>query len=250
MADGQPFDREEGEPGTEGLLEGPTDDDTDSLSSTGSPASWDSISNESSNSGSLPPPSVDAPTADPAMSEYMSYITTTLNQLATIALSIRKAGNKFKFEKIDAAFDDAMLQEFRSHLTTIILRAFPDDEAKGLSSEQKIQQFSDHSKLTHIQKRLVHANVLRRHRLDFITASRKTRMTPIHWDIESLEDVRSRRPEGSSVAGSRASSTSKVANLSKLGATQTYLCCPKPGSDGLLICPYCGDILAPSHAAS
>lgn len=304
MADWQQFELEEGEPGDEEPLEVPTEDDADSLSSICSPASWDSISNESSNPGSLPPPSADAPTADTVMSEYMSYITTTLDQLGSISLAIRKAGNKYRFEKVDAALDDAMFQEFRNHLTSIILRAFPDDEAKELSSEQKIQRVSDYSRLTPIQKRLVHAVVLRRHRIDFVTASRKTRKTSIHTDTGLLRDVNqlgeSRRPAGSSVAGSRTSqqrggslsasqlpttdsskiapapslvvtnaptatdigshldvkrfvsapTPSKVTNLTRIGDTQAYPRCPKQGSNGLLICPYCDDVLPSFYAAS
>ncbi|TGJ84183.1 hypothetical protein E0Z10_g4569 [Xylaria hypoxylon] len=271
----------------------------DSPSSTDSPVSWDAISDELSNPGSAQ--AEDAPSMDPVMAECMSYVKTTLDQLAKVSLAIRKAGNKYRFERVDRELDDDAFEEFRNYLTSIVLRAFPDPEAHGLSAEQKMKRVSDYGALTPVQKRLVHANVLRKHRIEFVTKSQKKGKCPSPGDIGLVKDLRrlgnTRAPTTSSTAGSQKSSRvqgsasfqplvpevskaaptpsvvltaaltatevgsrldvkrflstqtpSKVTNLTRVGSTQAYPNCPKLGSDGLLICPYCDDVLPSSYA--
>lgn len=43
-------------------------------------------------------------------------------------------------------------------------------------------------------------------------------------------------------------STSRSTGVTRIGASQTYPRCPKPGLGGLLICPYCNDPLPPEFA--
>ncbi|GAW22554.1 hypothetical protein ANO14919_120940 [Xylariales sp. No.14919] len=271
-----------------------------SPSSTDSPASWDAISDERSNADSAQ--DQDAPSMDPVMAECMSYVKTTLDQLARVSLAIRKAGNKYRFEKADAELDADAFTDFRKHLASIILRAFPDPEAQGLSAEEKMKRVSDYEVLTPVQKRLVHANILRKHRIEFVTKSRKKGERPPSGDTGLVRDPRrldeTRAPTtSSSAAGSQNSSQvqgpalsrppvpdapkaaptpsvvlteaptatdvasrlnvkhllsaqtpSKVTNLTRVGSKQAYPKCPKLGLDGLLICPYCDDVLPSSYA--
>lgn len=271
----------------------------DSPSSTDSPASWDAISDEQSNSDSSQ--AQHAPSMDPVMAECMSYVRTTLDQLARASLAIRKAGNKYRFEKADAELDEDTFEEFRSHLASITLRAFPDPEAQGLSAEQKMKRVSDYGALTPVQKRLVHTNILRKHRIEFVTKSRKKGQRPVRGDIglakdpgrlgetrplttpsiagsqnsSRLQGSASCRPPASDVSkaaptpsvvltaaptatdvGSRldmkrfpsTQTPSKVTNLTRVGSAQAYPNCPKLGADGLLICPYCNDVLPSSYS--
>ncbi|KAI1110423.1 hypothetical protein F5Y14DRAFT_362482 [Nemania sp. NC0429] len=275
------------------------DDMPESPSSTGSPASWDALSDEWSNPDSAQ--SQDALNMDPVMGECLHYIKTSLDQLARVSLAIRKAGNKYRFEKADAELSEDAFEEFRRHLASIILRAFPDPEARGLSAEEKMKRVSDYRRLSAVQKRLVHANILRKHRIEFITRSRKKGVRPVIGDVGLTKDIRrlgeTRAPTASSVFGSQnsdvlrgqaadqppvpdaskaapassvvltaaptatdvgsqldvkrflpAQTPSRVTNITRVGSTQAYPNCPKPSPDGMLICPYCDDVLPSSYA--
>ncbi|KAK6519711.1 hypothetical protein TWF506_000011 [Arthrobotrys conoides] len=139
--------------------------------------SWEAMSNESNS----PDSSSGDESPDPFLSENISYIKTILTMLWRISQEIRKSGNKFRFAKADKSLDpdeDDVL-EFRRHLTSIILRGFEDQEAGTLTTAEKIQRASDYSRLTHVQKRLVHHNILRRNRIKF---SAKTRERKIRHD--------------------------------------------------------------------
>lgn len=136
--------------------------------------SWEAISNESSRPDSL---SGDED-SDPILSEYISYVKTILGQLLRISLAIRKSGNKYRFEKADAALDERTFEEFRKHLTTVILMAFEDSEAQKLTAAEKMHRASDYDRLTPIQRRMVYANILRRNRIEFVTRSRAPESHP------------------------------------------------------------------------
>lgn len=137
-------------------------------------ASWEAMSNESSDMASLSGDEA----SDPFLSEYISYVKTILGQLVRISLAIRKSGNKYRFEKADKEFNEASFEEFRRHLTTIILMAFEDPEAQKLTTAKKMERASDYDRLTPIQRRMVHANLLRRNRIEFVTRARNPRGRP------------------------------------------------------------------------
>ncbi|KAH6869554.1 hypothetical protein B0T10DRAFT_281052 [Thelonectria olida] len=162
----------------------PGDPDPDSPQSY---VSWEAISNKSSG----PASSSGDETLDPILSEQISYAKTILSQLQRISLAIRKSGNKYRFEKADAALDGNIFEEFRKHLTTIILIAFEDTEAKELTAVQKMQRASDYDRLTPIQRRMVRANILRRNRIEFVTGSptRKSRPTSVVGRPEPAVDA-------------------------------------------------------------
>ncbi|KAK6523153.1 hypothetical protein TWF694_006048 [Orbilia ellipsospora] len=133
--------------------------------------SWEAMSNESGGISS----SSNGEVSDPILSENISYIKTILSQLARISLAIRKSGNKYRFEKADAALNEDDYDEFRQHLTAIILRGFEDEDAKDLTAEEKMQRIFDSGRLTGIQRRLIHLNILRRSRIEFVKRSRNSR---------------------------------------------------------------------------
>ncbi|EGX48305.1 hypothetical protein AOL_s00080g430 [Orbilia oligospora ATCC 24927] len=131
--------------------------------------SWEAMSDESSGTSSL---SGGGDVSNPVLSENISYIKTILSQLARISVAIRKSGNRYRFEKADAALDEKDYDEFRQHLTAIILRGFEDDDSKNLTAVEKAQRVFDSSRLTKAQKRLIHLNILRKHRIEFVKRSR------------------------------------------------------------------------------
>jgi hypothetical protein len=53
-----------------------------------------------------------------------------------------------------------------------------------LTAEEKMRRSSDYERLTSVQKTLIHCNILRRHRIAFITKSRSTRK---RFNIETAE---------------------------------------------------------------
>ncbi|KAI9662762.1 MAG: hypothetical protein M1829_006157 [Trizodia sp. TS-e1964] len=133
-----------------------------------SPVSWEAMSNESSGLDSLS----EDEASDPTLSEYISYVKTILSQLLRISLAIRKSGNKYRFEKADAVLDERNFEDFRKHLTTVILMAFKDPGAEELTATEKMQRASEFDRLAPIQRRMVYANILRRNRVEFVTRSR------------------------------------------------------------------------------
>ncbi|KAL6408087.1 hypothetical protein AUP68_08460 [Ilyonectria robusta] len=216
-------------------------EDLEPSSSKGSPASWDAISNDGSDPDFLPID--DTPSTDPAIVEHILYVWTILDSLTRISLAIRKAGTKYWFEEVDAALDGDAFEDFRDHLARIILRANPHPEAL-LDSEQKMDRASDYERLTSVQKQLVHANILRKHRIKFVRKSQSSKKRPETDEIERLKE--SPRPADAviatdpSVIGS--SSTSQPTSSISISRP------PKLQPGGSLICPYCDDVLSSSYA--
>lgn len=138
-----------------------------------SPLSWAAISGASD---SIPE---DLVIEDPIVAEHMSYVKSILGQLSRLAVAIRKSGNKDRCRKADASLDESTFAEFRKHLAVVILRAFEDPEAQHLPASEKMTRASDYTRLNKVQKRLVHANILRRNRIEVMAQSGnlRTRLT-------------------------------------------------------------------------
>jgi len=117
---------------------------------------------------------------DLGLTEYIVYVKTILNQLVKITLAIRKSGNKYRFEDVDANCDEAAFESFRRYLTALVLREHEGNTevAKGLTVDEKIKQASDPNRLSLVQKRLVRANTLRRNRINFMTKSSRSKAKP------------------------------------------------------------------------
>jgi hypothetical protein len=94
-----------------------------------SPVSWTVLSKESS--GQISDLSqLEHDGLDPVLVEYASYVKTILNQLVRVTLAIRKSGNKYKFEDIDAQCNEGSFEAFRRYLVALILKPFEDEEAQ------------------------------------------------------------------------------------------------------------------------
>ncbi len=83
---------------------------------------------------------------DPAMSEFAFYIRMILDQLARITIAIRKAGNKYRFDRIDKDLKTENFEEFRSHLTSVILSRFFDPVSESLNVMEKIRRASEYDR--------------------------------------------------------------------------------------------------------
>ncbi|KAK3329199.1 hypothetical protein B0H66DRAFT_16416 [Apodospora peruviana] len=93
-------------------------------------------------------------------------IATTIDQLVRISVAIRKSGNKRRMQIADDSFDETKpeYQELNRHLVFIILQEHFD--LTKVPNPKKLNQMIDNaSQLTSVQRRLLRANLLRRHRI-------------------------------------------------------------------------------------
>ena len=108
--------------------------------------------------------------SNPILSEYVSNIKTILDQLIRISLAIKKSGNRTRFEDIDNTCNHDEYREFFQLLVTVVLRAHGDpaglDNARQMSAHDTMKHFSDLERLSPIQRRLIHNNILRRNRFN------------------------------------------------------------------------------------
>ncbi|KAH7153569.1 hypothetical protein EDB81DRAFT_791617 [Dactylonectria macrodidyma] len=103
---------------------------------------------------------------DPLVAEQVLYIKTILSQLSRLAVDVRKSEYKYKFGDTDDSLDESAYDDFRKHLTVVILRAIEDPYAQYLPTSDNIDYTSDWARLTKVQKRLVQANIFRRYRIE------------------------------------------------------------------------------------
>jgi hypothetical protein len=149
-------------------------------------------------------------TIDSVLEEYISYVRTILDQLTRISLTIRRAGAKYRFERADKALEETEeVEAFRRHLTTIINSGFSDKDAEGVPTTEMMERAHDDSKFSPIQLKLIRANVLRRHRIEYLTRSRAPRS---HASVEAPSEVQIQKPDKTSAAVDNAPSTSIVSS--------------------------------------
>jgi len=114
-------------------------------------------------------------TSNSVLEEYISYVRTILDQLTRISLTIRRAGAKYRLERVDktlkATEETEEIKAFRQHLITIINSRFPDKGGEGVSATEKMKRIYD-GKLSAVQLKLIRANILRRRRIDNFTSTR------------------------------------------------------------------------------
>ena len=104
--------------------------------------------------------------AEDPFSEQKENIQTILNELARISMAIRKSGSKYRYQKADASLREEEFDDFKNHLTVLILLASGD--AQSHENQDPETRFSS-ERLTSVQKRLIHANIIRRNRIQYAT---------------------------------------------------------------------------------
>jgi hypothetical protein len=162
------------------ISEAPPDEESESVED-------DALSNSGSTS-----------TDNSVLEEYISYVRTILDQLTRISLTIRRAGAKYRFERADKAFKETEeVKAFRQHLTTIINSGFPDKDAEGLPATEMMKRVYDGSKFSPVQLKLIRANILRRHRIEYFTKARAPRA---HAPVEASKEVQVQKLDKTPVA--------------------------------------------------
>lgn len=109
---------------------------------------------------------------------HMFNIKTILGQLTRVSTAIRRSGGKYRHKKADASLKEEDFEDFRTHLTVMIHRdRIKTSSENGANWDTIRAQITDPNLLTPIQKRLLHANILRRNRIIYDT--RKTKPTEL-----------------------------------------------------------------------
>ena len=137
----------------------PDDDDVDS--------GFLAFSTEGSDTASLP----SVGKADGPFSEQMFNIKTILGQLARISTALRQSGTKYRYRKADASLKEEDFEDFKEHLTVMILGIQPNAEEPANAVIMRLS--ISEPELTAVQKRLIYANIVRRNRIIFATRSMK-----------------------------------------------------------------------------
>lgn len=101
------------------------------------------------------------PTKNSIISENMRNVEKMLDQLARIAIAIRKSGTSSRLQKADKTLNINDHKELRSHLITIILS---QKQLHGVKSFSPGQIDPDTCGLTAVQFRLIDCNLKRRNR--------------------------------------------------------------------------------------
>ncbi|KAK3941016.1 hypothetical protein QBC46DRAFT_312487 [Diplogelasinospora grovesii] len=98
------------------------------------------------------------------------HISTTIDQLTRLSLAIKRSGNRRRAQKADESFDENRYEDLKRHLVFLILIGHSQSNlAEGSHSITSDPQINDTLQLTVVQRRLVHQNLLRHHRIQYAT---------------------------------------------------------------------------------
>ncbi|KAF2176113.1 hypothetical protein K469DRAFT_700434 [Zopfia rhizophila CBS 207.26] len=114
----------------------------------GSESSWDESDDQTDDSFS----------PGGGFAELYRNIRTILDQLARISLAIQKSGAKHRFKSADSQLNETHYELFRDHLA-LLIRVTSDPTSRS----------PDYENLSEVQKRLIHANIVRRNRIEQLT---------------------------------------------------------------------------------
>jgi hypothetical protein len=123
------------------------------------------------------------------LSESYFNIKTILEQLTRVATAIRRSGAKHRYRKADASLKEQDFEDLKEHLTFVILMSTVHLNAEKSAAEYSvIAQDLGPELLSTVQKRLIHANVVRRNRIILATRS----MGPI--ETQDAEQIQQQGP--------------------------------------------------------
>jgi len=104
-------------------------------------------------------------------------IKTVLKQLSRIHVAIRRAGIQLRHQRADAGLADALkttdFTEWKSDMENCILMGIENQSEKQGFEEGRFQHFVQKRTLSKVQERLIRANLLRRHRIQYTRAASK-----------------------------------------------------------------------------
>jgi hypothetical protein len=113
--------------------------------------------------------------ADGPFSEQMFAVKSILAQLARISTAIRRSGANYRYEKADASLQEDRFQDFKRHLTMVILMGCTETRTEGPEPPEPadhvalVAKVTNPNRLTAVQERLIRANIVRRNRIIYAT---------------------------------------------------------------------------------
>lgn len=208
-----------------------------------------------------------------------------IGKLAQISAAIKKSGSKYRNQRADAALTDEKREELEAHFRFILVIGLRESEPLGnsLTTEELVQKVTCIEELTTVQKRLIHANILRQNRVVMASpeevpeenyADERLRFAaprfynpaemtgPGKKDILDSIQVSSIPSHGVAASLNTRTATSVGSKLdvepivqkatpsvttkvTQTGEMQDYPQRPKAEGDRMVQCPYCADLLSP-----
>lgn len=186
-----------------------------------------------------------------------------IGKLVQISAATRNSGSKYCNQRADAALTDEHRLELEAHFRFTLAIGLRDAEPHGnrLTTEELIQKASYVDELTAVQKRLVHANILRQNRIEFAKAWPEKMSENKDDDLRVLASAEMAQPEKqndldaktatvdlkTTMAKATLSVTTKVTQTAEM---QDYPQRPTSERNRMVQCPYCGDSLSPEDLKS
>lgn len=220
--------------------------------------------------------------ANESFCEQEIRIRIIVGKLAQLSAAIRRSGSDNRHQRADTALNDGNRAELENHFRFILAIGLRESrpDADRLTTEEFVQEALCFEKLTAIQERLVHANVLRQNRIEFVIASPGT----VYEETETDRRLRSKIPRvlataeitqseirdvmesanapnvgmptaathsnartatslGSTFDLKEKPTPSVTTKITRTGEMQDYPRRPKAEGDQMTLCPYCKDPL-------
>lgn len=210
---------------------------------------------------------------------------TIIGKLAQISAAIKKSGSKYRNQRADASLTDEKREELEAHFRCIlVLEPLKHSELHGnlLTTEGLVQRAARIKELTAVQKRLIHANVLRQNRIVMASpeelyeakddADEPYFGAPSVVNSAELTQPRKRDVSGTAQTASmpkprvaaslnartatsvgskldvkpilKKATPSVTTKITQTGETQDYPQRPKAEDNKVIQCPYCADLLS------
>ncbi|KAJ0125421.1 TPR domain-containing protein [Diaporthe amygdali] len=126
---------------------------------------------------------------DPCV-EHFFHIRTILDQLSRASTAIRRSGIKYRHEKADKSLNENDFTDFKAYLTITTLTATVQPRANEQAVDiTLVGQVTDQNRLNLVQRRLIHANIVRRNRIIFATRDIKRANHPTEYDMHPRVDI-------------------------------------------------------------
>lgn len=100
---------------------------------------------------------------------HMFNIKAIIRQLGRISTAIRQSGTKYRYSRADGSLKKEDFKEYEQHLAVVILTGSIESRAGSINAAIFQPNIFDPDRLTTVQKRLIHANVIRRNRIIYAT---------------------------------------------------------------------------------
>lgn len=164
-------------------------------------------------------------TTDADVKQFIDNARTIQSLLISRSRNIWGDNAKYRFERADKALKETEeVKAFRRHLTAIINSGFPDKDAEGLPATEMMKRAYDDAKFSPVKLKLIRANILRKHRIEYFTQSQASRS---HVPVEVADEIQIQKPDKTPAAIGNVPSTSAVSSKEKESQPVTSIAPPQ-----------------------